>query len=63
MSGAASLLQDRGSNGALAHAVSPPSVLLKRRTGQRRQMLSFLARADSALYTAKAEGRNRIATA
>jgi diguanylate cyclase len=39
MSSAASLLQDRGSNGALARAEGLPSDLLKRRAGQRRQML------------------------
>jgi diguanylate cyclase (GGDEF)-like protein len=39
MSSAASLLQDRGSSGALARAEGLPSDLLKRRAGQRRQML------------------------
>jgi diguanylate cyclase len=39
MSSAASLLQGRSSNGALTRAEGLPSDLLKRRVGQRRQML------------------------
>jgi diguanylate cyclase len=39
MRSAVSLLQNRDSNGALAHAVSLPADLLMRRVGQRRQML------------------------
>src|ERR1700716_4018867 len=39
MSSAASLLQGRSSNGALTRAEGLPSDLLKRRAGQRRQML------------------------
>jgi diguanylate cyclase (GGDEF)-like protein len=39
MSSAASLLQGRGSNGALARAEGLPTDVLKRRVGQRRQML------------------------
>src|SRR6266700_4121188 len=39
MSSAASLLQGQGSNGAIAHVARLPSELLKRRVGQRRQML------------------------
>jgi diguanylate cyclase (GGDEF)-like protein len=43
MSGAASLLQGQGSNGALARADRLPSNVLKRRAGQRRQMLGVEA--------------------
>jgi diguanylate cyclase (GGDEF)-like protein len=43
MSGAASLLQGQGSNGALARADRLPSNILKRRAGQRRQMLGVEA--------------------
>ena len=39
MSSAASLLQGQGSDGALARATGLPSNVLKRRVGQRRQML------------------------
>jgi diguanylate cyclase len=39
MSSAASLLQGQGSNSAAAHGTRLPVELLKRRTGQRRQML------------------------
>ena len=39
MSSAASLLQGQGSDGALAHATGLPSDVLRRRVGQRRQML------------------------
>jgi diguanylate cyclase (GGDEF)-like protein len=39
MSSAASLLQDQGSDGALARAVRLPPGVLRRRAGQRRQML------------------------
>jgi diguanylate cyclase (GGDEF)-like protein len=39
MSSAASLLEGQGSNGALARATGLPSNVLKRRVGQRRQML------------------------
>ena len=43
MSSAASLLRGQGSNSAVAHAVSLPLELLKRRAGQRRQMLAVQA--------------------
>jgi diguanylate cyclase (GGDEF)-like protein len=43
MSSAASLLQGQGSNSAAAHGVRLPPELLKRRTGQRRQMLAVQA--------------------
>ena len=39
MSSAGSLLQGQGSDGALARATGLPSNVLKRRVGQRRQML------------------------
>jgi len=43
MSGAASLLQGQGADGALALADGLPSDVLKRRVGQRRQMLAVQA--------------------
>ena len=43
MIGAASLLQGQGSGGTVAHAVGLPADLLKRRVGQRRQMLAVQA--------------------
>jgi len=43
MSSAASLLQGQGSNSAAAHGTRLPVELLKRRTGQRRQMLAVQA--------------------
>jgi diguanylate cyclase len=43
MNSAASLVQGQGSNGALARADRLPSDLLKRRVGQRRQMLGVQA--------------------
>ena len=43
MSGAASLLQGQGSSDALARADRLPSNVLKRRAGQRRQMLGVVA--------------------
>ena len=43
MGSAASLLQGQGSNGAIAHVVRLPPELLKRRAGQRRQMLAVQA--------------------
>jgi diguanylate cyclase (GGDEF)-like protein len=43
MSSAASLLRGQGSNSAITHVVSLPPELLKRRAGQRRQMLAVQA--------------------